>query len=746
MTTTPMADPASVRAETFDLFRLAGIFIRYRLRSMRNAFRVRRRGRAVFATIVGVFTGFAYVALFAQAFSIIVRTVGIEGQLAALALVTGTIAFGSLAARAASSEAVRAGSPENEFYLARPVSLASLVAARGLADAVTDPVGGLFLLPVLIAAAAVWQLGPATWVIAAAISLLMQIGISMLAYAVQLAVVRWVPGRRRRAVWMVLRLIAALSLATLWMLGTWVMRAPAALATGVDAIAPVFVFSPAALAGAPLAALAHGEPGLAVAALGALIVAVAGTLVLVVAVARRAGMAGWEEAGAIWAEAARAPSTSDRPTDRLPTAATKDLRLIVRDRSQLLALIGMPVIFIGVQIFGAAGWSWTTASLGRISRLSYSLALFMGTIGPLTHMQAERRAFWILRTVPVPLGHLLAGKARAWAIIVGGIAAIAFTVLCVSVPDVSGVDRLVAGLLVTAGAAGMSFVAVAMASGGADLSDETSAAVGPATVYAYLFVGGLFNMVLVGDAVTRIAGLVLYALAGWTYWQAGVEQAAFCLDAEAVRARRVRAADGATMLIVYALGGRAVTEVLRGVGVQGDAIASAFRIGLLAVVVVAAVIYLIRRPAAVARPVPWSHLPVALLIGIGAGAAADGVVAAVARGAAAVAPGAVGLSWQAVALTADEIFLRGVVQRGLAQTSSVKSRLWAAAITCVAGIVTAQLWPSSLSMSTSGPRAWAAVALIVAGHVAAAGVYALTGRVAAAWVSRLVTVGLAAFV
>ena len=49
-------------------------------------------------------------------------------------------------------------------------------------------------------------------------------------------------------------------------------------------------------------------------------------------------------------------------------------------------------------------------------------------------MQAERRAFWILRTVPVPLGHLLAAKARAWAIIVGGIAAVVFAVLSVSVP------------------------------------------------------------------------------------------------------------------------------------------------------------------------------------------------------------------------------------------------------------------------------------------------------------------------
>jgi hypothetical protein len=59
----------------------------------------------------------------------------------------------------------------------------------------------------------------------------------------------------------------------------------------------------------------------------------------------------------------------------------------------------------------------------------------MGTIGPLTHMQAERRAFWILRTVPVPLASLLAAKARAVGdSSFGGIAAVIFAVMSVSVP------------------------------------------------------------------------------------------------------------------------------------------------------------------------------------------------------------------------------------------------------------------------------------------------------------------------
>ena len=56
-------------------------------------------------------TAVAYVGLFGQAFSVIAETVDFAGQVAALALVTGALAFAGLSARAASSEAVRAGSP-----------------------------------------------------------------------------------------------------------------------------------------------------------------------------------------------------------------------------------------------------------------------------------------------------------------------------------------------------------------------------------------------------------------------------------------------------------------------------------------------------------------------------------------------------------------------------------------------------------------------------------------------------------
>src|SRR5438067_304017 len=181
---------------------LARLMIRARLRSFRNGLAARGSRRVpVLVTIAGLLMGLAYAFLFAQAFAKIVASVDFAGQTAALALVTMTLAFGSLTAKAASSDAVRAGSAENEFLLARPVSLAALVSARGIADAVTDPVGALFLFPVLLGAAVVWGLPPYAWLVAGAISAAVQISISTLAYATQLIVVRAVAPARRRTIW-----------------------------------------------------------------------------------------------------------------------------------------------------------------------------------------------------------------------------------------------------------------------------------------------------------------------------------------------------------------------------------------------------------------------------------------------------------------------------------------------------------------------------------------------------------------
>jgi hypothetical protein len=710
--------------------RLAVLLIRARLRSFRNGLRARGRRRApLFLVAAGLLISFAYVGLFAQAFSTVVATVGLPGQAAALAVVAGTIALGSLAAKAASNEAVRAGSPENEFLLARPVSLAALVAGRGIADAVTDPMGALFLFPALVAAALVWRLPPAGWLTAAVISSAAQVAISMLAYATQLAVVRAVPARRRRLVWMGLRLGAALSLAGLWMASTWILRAPAAMARHLESSASWLAWTPGGWLAAPLVALVRGEVGGAVAGLVRVWGAALAALLLAAAIARRAGMHGWEEAGTPWAESAPAPRLTRRP----PTAATKDLRLIVRDRSQLLVLIAMPAIFVGVQIFGSAGWAWSTASLTRVACLAYSLALYMATIGPLTHMQAERRAFWILRTVPVPLGALLAAKARAWSVVVGGAALFAFVPLAAIMPPAPLGAVVATGCLVVGGAVAMSFLAVAMAAGGADLSDDQSAAVGPATIYAFLLVGGLYNLVLTGDTTTRLAGLALYLFVLAADWQAGVARAEICLDAEAVRARELRAADGATLLLIATLG-------LRGAVVAGANSGQPRLLlwigGGLQLLLGAVAARLLPR-----APPPERRWPVWLAVGVGV----------LTGGLAARLVGTDGASWPpgtarwplaiavGLALLGEEAIFSGVIQRISERSLEASGRApWAVTAGAAAATIGLRVISLAVIFGQVAPR-------VLVFPIVACVARAATGRVSAAWAARVVAVALPAF-
>jgi hypothetical protein len=451
-------------------------------------------------------------------------------------------------------------------------------------------------------------------------------------------------------------------------------------------------------------------------------------------VARAASRRGWEEAGASWSDAAAEPARAS--SGRVLTAATKDLALILRDRGRLLTLVSMPIIFVGVQLFGAAGWSWSTATLERVAHLAFSLTLYMVTIGPLAHMQAERRAFWIMRTVPVSVGRLLAAKAKAWSLVTGGLALLAFGVLSLGTPDVALCAWVGWALVVVAGAVGMSWLAIALAAGSADLSDEQRPAVGPATIYTFLFVGGLYNVVLAGDPAARARGFVLYAFAIAAYWEAGARRAADCLDAEAVRARALTLGDGASFVIALALGERAAALVGRLVS-DGDPLgALVAQLVVAALVGLVAAIHLGRRPAGRARLGLGAALGLAVAVGVAGGA--------LARAQGSPPPAFVrsfldhplsGLPALGL-LLAEELVLRGVVQRSVEEAllrggapggrAEGIARLGGAAASVALGIVAAGLAGRS------------PLGILLVFHAAPSLTRAVTGRLSAACLARIV--------
>jgi hypothetical protein len=678
---------------------VARLLVRYRWRSIWNgAFRVPRQRPMRVAWFLMLLAPVAYVGLFSTAFALIAETAPLPAQVAVLALVAGVIALASVCGKMATSETVVGGSGENEFLLTRPLSLATLVTARSLAGVASNVFDALFLFPVLVSAALVWELGLAGVLMAALVSVIVQVGVSAVAQAGQILVVRVVPPAHRRMVWSGLALLAALSMACLWMVATAVLRRPLPLAEALQGWTGVLRLSPGGLIVAPLAALARGWGPGALLVLAAPLELTVLAMVLADALVRWAGQAGWEQAGTPWAEAARGPTPGARMN-----LFTKDWLLILRDRSRLVTLLALPAIFVGVQVFGSIGWSWTTGTARHVAVLAYSLSAYMAGFGPLFHMESERRAFWLLRVAPVSLGRLLAWKAAFWSTVVGAAAAVVgFGLLLVSRLPLTA-DGLGLVALAVVGAVTASCLAVAMASAVADFSDDTRRAVGPGTLYLFLLVASLFNIALLEGGAVRLRTLALYLAALALHWVAGIDGAARVFDPEPRRDRPLRAGDGATMAILLYLGGPA--QHLAGVP-DAPWIAGIWP----AILVMVAAVHLVGRRHQTA--------PLALAPALGVGLAA---------GALASAPGwwhgghALGLvlGVALVRAAAEELIVRGVIQGGLAARGRWPALVASAGIALLVGA-----------------RPFGAGAVVVA--VAPALVLALTGRLAAAGVARIV--------
>jgi len=703
---------APTTVSTIGVRRLAALLLRYRVRSAVNAVRARPAGPFALLLLFGLASAAAYVGLFATALGTIGARAGRAGEATALGLMTGAIALASLTAKA-SGEGLMAGTPENEFLLAQPVSLARLVAGRSLAGLLTDPFGTLFLLPVLLAAALAWQLPAEAALIAGATSVLAQLAISALAQTIQIAAVRWVPRRRRTAVFVGLRVVAAATMAAVWISATAVLRAPALFAEHGAALQRW-----AGFAGALAAPLVAYRSGSALAALRALAPLLAGTALLssaALAIARRAGMHGWEEAGAPWSDSATLP-----PEGPPLTLVRREWRLLARDRPRLVALVVLPVLLLAVQWLGAVGWSSVTATLDRVAMVTFSITVYLAALGPLVHMQHERRAFWIVRATPVPVEHVMRAKVAAWAPLVGGAALSMYAALAWSLRAPQGAAAVViTGALVLAGALATTVLAVGLGCLAADLSDDQRGVLGPGTVYLFLLLGGLLNVIFGAGGWDGLRIGALYAAAVGAVWRTGMARARDCLDPEVHRQAPPRLAQAAVLLLLFALVPFALERGLRGIDVAPGAASMAHVVALVLFGLLAARQLRDRSSGNLLTP---RDLPRTLIIGLLAGVATRGVrqllFGAAPPLAAALRQPPVLALLLAVAL-AEELVLRGAVQGAVERELRPlgRSAPWLAGVASVAAAQLAVPQPGALSFLLAlGP----AVARAATGRVLAA--------------------------
>ena len=156
----------------------------------------------------------------------------------------------------------------------------------------------------LVAASVAWRLDAGAFAVAVIVSLASQLAIVAVAQVFQVAVVRWVRPRRRAWVWGAARLFGGGAMASVWISATAILRSPERLAPRLAGLDAWLALSPAALLSAPLAAYRRAGAGAGLWATVPIVLAAAAAFGVAVVVAARAGLRGWEEAGAPQASSA----------------------------------------------------------------------------------------------------------------------------------------------------------------------------------------------------------------------------------------------------------------------------------------------------------------------------------------------------------------------------------------------------------------------------------------------------------
>jgi hypothetical protein len=224
------------------------------------------------------------------------------------------------------------------------------------------------------------------------------------------------------------------------------------------------------------------------------------------------------------------------------------------------------------------------------------------------------------------------------------------------------------------------------------------------------------------------------------YWGAGVARAEICLDAEAVRTPRLRTADAATLLLIYALAARGLgTAAASAHGAMAVTLLG-IRLGWTVLLGLAALVLLRRAPA-----VPDRRGLAASTI---AGALLGAIVGAFHRGSVPLFPGASIPYWAGIGLfvLAEEMIFRGALARSLEEDLA-----WPALprwkVRVAAGVLTGALGIVALALTTASPAGLQGrtISLAIWLQLATALARGATGRVSAAVVTRLAALAICTF-
>ena len=232
--------------------------------------------------------------------------------------------------------------------------------------------------------------------------------------------------------------------------------------------------------------------------------------------------------------------------------AGKELRLLVRDRSRLVATLVLP-LFCLVQMVSNSG---VVEHLRGDFRACAACAFGMGSLmlisTCLTVLANDSRPLWFLSALPVRIPGMMRDKVRFWAVL-----AVGYTVLVLVFTGTRAAhlvpSDILTGMVACVGVAIHAFIAGGIGILRTDpLETEPQRRVPPSATYLYMLLVTMFGYALYAPSFwTQSVQLALSVLLALALWQKAGERIPFLLDPVSAAPPRVSAADGLIAVLTF---------------------------------------------------------------------------------------------------------------------------------------------------------------------------------------------------
>jgi hypothetical protein len=235
--------------------------------------------------------------------------------------------------------------------------------------------------------------------------------------------------------------------------------------------------------------------------------------------------------------------------------AGKELRLLRRDKNQLMRLVLIPLLallFAGLTYAGSI--EAYISDFRHVAAMAYGIGAFLMLSTAFLVLVSEQNALWLLYTFPRPLHRVLLRKTYLWAGI-GLVLPVCILVSAIALGSAPTAQVIPLAALVVVGVVIQAFVASGIGVLGTTVLDTSKTRiVEPQYAYLFMFIAGLYAQVFFHtSAYTQFVIVAASSLLAVAIWQKVRDNVPYLLDPTQEPPPRIGVSDGLTGIVAFSL-------------------------------------------------------------------------------------------------------------------------------------------------------------------------------------------------